>query len=209
MTTAVHSRRAIRGRGDDAGFTVVEMAITVMLLGIVSFVMFNFLTNATSITNRASKDLQAEQKMTLALRTMTQDLRSASSVTACTAVSTKTCLVLEIPRSVALGISCPQRVITYKLTGGVIQEAETDYPAAACSPTTTKFTARPLLSSVVNDPATQPLFTFFDTTGVQFDPDVTTKAIASIKTSVSVDYGINNAPKLSLSSIAALRNAQK
>lgn len=194
---------------DEDGFTIVEMAITVMLLGIVSFVLFSFLDSSMKVTTRASKDLQAEQRMTIALRQMTQEIRSASTVSQCAgAVSYKTCLVIEVPRQVAVGVACPLRRITYQLVGTTVRETRVTYPANACSPTTATFTNKPVLESVVNT-AAQPLFTYYDQAGTTFDPDVSPALVASagsIKTSVKVNYGVAGAPVISLDSMAALRN---
>lgn len=208
----VHTVRDLRRQGrrrDEAGFTIIELGVAVMLLGLVSFVLFSFLDSATSVTNRASNDLQAEQKMTLALRTVTQEVRSASSLSQCSgAVSYKTCLVLTVPRSETLGLDCPARTMTYQLVSGTVRETRATYPANACSPITTTYADRPVLEKVVNTSA-QPLFTYYDSVGATFDPDVQPAKVAdagSIKVEVKVDYGIKNAPVISLSSIAALRN---
>ena len=194
---------------DEDGFTIIEMAITVMLLGIVSFVLFSFLDSSMKITTRASKDLQAEQRMTIALRQMTQEIRSADSVTQCAGnVSYKTCIVIDVPRETMLGAACPLRRITYQLVGTTVRETRVTYPAAACSPTTTTYNARPVLEGVVNT-AAQPLFTFYDQAGTTFDPDVSPGLVASagsVKTSIKVNYGVSGAPVISLDSMAALRN---
>lgn len=193
---------------NDDGFTIVEMAVVVLLLGLVSFVMLNFLNSTLSTTTRASRDNQAEQNMTIALRTISQDIRSASSVTACASATYKTCLVLDIPRNAAVGLTCPGRTITYQFVSGQVKQTQVDYPANACSPTTTKFSARPLLENVVNG-ASDAFFTFYDKTGVAFDPDTTPAKLVdtgSIKTLVKVDYKVSGSSPISLSSVAALRN---
>ena len=199
-------------RGDE-GFTVVEVMITLLLLGIVSATLLAFLDSTLRATTRASKNVQSEQAMTLALRSMTQEIRSADKLTKCATASYATCLVIEVPRQVTLGLACPSRKITYQVTGGFIRETRVVYPANACTPTQTVFNNRPLLESVVNTNA-QPLFTYFDPTGAIFNPDLLAADVAaaavsdagSIKAEVFVDYGAVNSPVISLSSMAALRN---
>jgi prepilin-type N-terminal cleavage/methylation domain-containing protein len=204
-----------RPRRDDSGFTVVEMAVTVMIMGIASVMFLNFLNNTMTLTRRAEKDSQGEQAMTLALRTMTEDLRSASNVYACTAALYKNCLVIDVPRGQSVGLSCPSKTVTYSLSNGTLSATEVDYGASSCTTTTTKWNNRPLLQSVVNG-AGENLFTFYDGNGNVFDPDsgaytaaqaaamVTTSG--SIKAFVRVNYGMNGAPTISMSSFAALRN---
>jgi type II secretory pathway pseudopilin PulG len=208
-TAMTDTARTRRFRGD-GGMTLVEVTITSALLAVVSIVLLSFLESTTKATTRASKDVQAEQTMTIALRSMAQEIRSASAFSQCSgSKSYKTCLTFSVPRNTALGLDCPSRTITYELVSGTVRETRVTYPANACSPTTTTFNSRPLLENVVNTSA-QPLFTYYTTSGTAFDPDLGTTSVdssaGSIKTEVFVNYGAVNSPTISLSSMAALRN---
>jgi prepilin-type N-terminal cleavage/methylation domain-containing protein len=209
------ANRRSEGRGrDDAGFTVLELAVTVMIFGIVTAAFYNFLNNTMSITKRAQRDTQGDQAMVIALRTVTQDLRSASNVASCGAGTLyKSCLTLDIPRSQTVGLSCPSKTMTYTYSGTTLSQTEVDYSGSCVA--STRWTNRPLLTTMANA-SSEALFTFYDGDGNLFDPDSTTYTAAqaatmvttagSIKAFVRITYGTVNAPTLFDSSIAALRN---
>jgi prepilin-type N-terminal cleavage/methylation domain-containing protein len=205
MMSALVHRRARRA---ESGFTMIELAITVMLMGIVLAVLFEFLNNTMVLTRRSEKDLQSEQAMTIALRTVTEDLRSASTISSCgVGFSFRWCVSLDIPRSTTTGVSCPERTLTYNLAGGKLYESELDYPAGACSPTTTKYTNRVVMTGLGNG-ATDYFLTWYDPTGVAFDPDASPSQVStagSIEAMVKANY-ISGANPIQLRSIAALRN---
>jgi prepilin-type N-terminal cleavage/methylation domain-containing protein len=207
----IHALRQARLAGADDGFTLIEMSVVVILLGLVTAVLFNFMNNTVLLTRRGERDLQSEQNMSLALRTVTEDLRGASTMYSCGAgYSLKWCVSFDVPRATQQGLSCPQRTVTYNmnLTAKTVYETDIEYPTAACSPTTTKFNSRPVLESLANGTSDY-FLTWYDSTGASFDPDVTPAAIqtaASIKALVKVTYGVPGAPSLQLYSVAALRN---
>jgi len=209
MTTATTERRSTGARDED-GFTIVEMAVTIMILGIVLAVLFNFLNSTMLLSRRAERDLQSEQSMTIALRAVTEDIRAASSLNSCGAgYSLKWCVSFDVPRTTTSpALACPQRTITYNMSGGTVYETELDYPSASCSPTTTKFSNKPLLQNLSNG-ATDYFLTWYDKTGLAFDPDAspgTVSSTGSIKALVKLNYGVPGSPTISLNSIAALRN---
>lgn len=213
---------AIRRREPEEGFTVVELAVTVLVLGIVVAVLFGFLDSTTSVTARATRNVDAEQAGQLALRTISQDVRSANPVvstypaapTSCPAGGTfpaayATCLPVVVVRSDVTGPACtgpdgllvqaPYSRITYALAGGRVLQDRTDY-SSTCT-VTRSYTGRVIIDQVVNG-AGSPLFTLFDRSG-----SVTTSATnaASVRIALEVRYH-PRADVLELASAVALRN---
>lgn len=189
------------------GFTVAELAVTVLIFAIVSFVIFDFLDRTTSSTNRAISNVNAEQTAQIALRTMTQDIRSANPIgSECTAPypsNYASCLRFTVPRPTAANPNC-ESSITYGLISGVVKGIRTDTNCA-----TAVSTARDLIT-VVN-PATTPLFTYYDSKGKQMplppaSGAVPPAAAKSVKIALVVKYTGQTSDPLVLSSVAALRN---
>lgn len=210
-------------RRDESGFTVVELTIALVLMGIISATLFAFLTSVLQTTTTATSNTRTEQAVDLALRPMTQDIRGASTIatsypsatTSCTAGSYpagySNCLSFTIARPEAGQLSCPKSIITYGLkTDGVIREDRTDYRVVSGTCVgTTLYTRRQMLSGVVN--GTIPLFKYFDRFGNQLDPSAAAQStlpftqVETVRVSVIVQYK-KNAPLLSYTSDLALRN---
>ncbi|MGH9151799.1 MAG: PulJ/GspJ family protein [Acidimicrobiales bacterium] len=213
---------AIRHREPEEGFTIVELAVTVLLLGIVVAVLFAFLDSTTSVTAKATRNVEAEQAGQLALRTISQDVRSANPVvatyppapTSCAAggsfpAAYATCLPVVMVRSDVTGPTCtgpdgflvqaPYSRITYALAGGRVLQDRTDY-SSTCA-VTRSYTGRVIIDQVVNG-AGSPLFTLLDRSG-----NVTAAATnaASVRIALEVRYH-PRAGVLDLASTVALRN---
>jgi prepilin-type N-terminal cleavage/methylation domain-containing protein len=211
------------GGRDERGFTVVELTVTLMLMGIVSALLFGFLASVLRTTTNATSNTQAEQAIELALRPMTQDIRGASSITAtyptvttsCATGSYPTgytnCLSFTISRPTPGQLTCPKSVMTYGLkSDGVIRVDRTDYDVVGASCVATQLSVgRLVLSGVVN--STTPLFRYFDRFGNELDPNaagqstLTFTQAETVRVSVKVQYK-KNAPLLSYTSDLALRN---
>lgn len=191
---------------DERGFSLIELVVTVGLIGIVLAVMLNFLDNTTKVTSRAANDVRADQDGQLALRTATEDIRSASAGTLvpCAPGTWATCLTVSIAKS-TLAKPCPKRVVTYSVVGTSFQQALTDY-AADCT-TVTKSSTRALMTRVTN---TTGIFTYYQSDGITpFDLAVATDADIALTRAVKILLAVQyqaNSPVLSLSSVASLRN---
>lgn len=209
------------------GFTVAELAVVVMLLAIVTLITFSFLDSTTATTARATRNAQAEMDAQIALRTMTEDIRSANPIsgtypsggtcpaggsfpsgyasclrfTIVATTSSAYCIDPEVGR-----IPAPYSRITYGLAGGVVRQDRTDY-SATCG-VVRSYTGRPVIRNVVN-PASQPLFTYYKDKGALISPlnsfDVT--SADQIKTTLVLRYQ-QGAPTLELTSVAAPRNTR-
>lgn len=196
-------RRARQGEG---GFTVIELAVTLVVLGIVLAVLFDFLASAMGITARTNRDVRAEQDAQTALRIVTQDLRSARyhTISSCAAAGLASCVTVEIAKSTLASQDCPKRVVTYSVVAGVLKQDLKDY-AADCT-TVTKQQALNLLSGLTS----ASVFTYYAADGItpidlSSAPLTTVQAATAVTTTLSVKFQTNT-PTLTFKSTASLRN---
>lgn len=204
-------------RRDDDGFTVVELAVVMLLLSIVTAMLYGFLDGTSNATARIGLHTRAQRDAELAMRTITQDLRAASPIISAPCGSYGNCMAFEVQRAAQTGHDCEKTVIGYALASGTLLRSLTEntWTGASCAVTQT-ITNLPILASVVNatDAPTTPLFVYYDNKGVVLDPSTQATTLvkkpsqggtASIKVSFVVRYK-SNAPVLTLSGVAALRN---
>ncbi len=217
-----------RARRDESGVTLVELIVVLALMSIISLMVYDFLIESTQVAARASNSTQAENNGRLALRTVSEDLRSAeqiqplSSATACPSGTVfpagfANCITFLVPHETSAGattttiapgatpIACPFSKITYGLRAGAVREDRTDY-SASCAPMAV-FTGRIVLTGVDNT-SSQPLFTYYDTFGNLLSPTSTAadySSAGSLAVQVQVNYQ-TGAPDISLMTMAALRN---
>lgn len=202
----------------DAGFSVIEMLVVLLIMTVAGLITLNFLDNTTTVTARAGRHVQAEEDARFALRTLTQELRGANPLVgtypagspSCPATGTfpasyASCIAFEVKRTQVSGQSCPKSRLVYGVrTDGFLREDRTDYDAS-CTPTRS-YTGRQLLSGVQSGSAS--LFTFYDIDGNALsgtDPLDSYLKAGSVKVGLSVRYQ-QDAPRLQLSSIVSLRN---
>jgi type II secretory pathway component PulJ len=209
-------------RDDESGTTLIELTVVLLLVSIVGILLFGFLWSVYRTTGRMTSDSQTEKSIQLAIRPLTEDVRSASTIattypatTSCAAGSYPTgytdCLAFTIARPAAGQLACPKSLITYGLKNdGIVREDRTDYAfsGGACV-VSRSYTGRPLLTNVVNGGT--PMFTYFDAFGNKLDPNAagqTTTPFATavtIRVSLSAQYATGS-PLLSYTSDLAMRN---
>lgn len=193
---------------DDEGFTLVELMVVVLIMSIVTFMVLNFFDGMQKTVGRATNDVFSENELRIALRTMTEDIRGASSAnppltftsaTACSATATPSnCLTFIVKRSTVANPTC-QSAITYGLVGSLVKSTRTDTNCAQ----NVAFTGKTVIGSVVNGSAA--VFTYYDDNGNTLS--ASQSSAATVKVTLNVEYQ-KNAPVLSISSFAALRNAR-
>lgn len=214
--------RRLLARGEN-GVTVIELVVTMAIFSIVSVAMFNFLDQTTKISSRTERHAEAEGNAQLALRQVTQNLRSAAPITGPCAATTDTatpslpagykdCIRLSVSRNDTGGSSCARSDYVYALVpagGGTsnLVENRQDFTG------TTTCTAGPirlrriLLTNVINTSA-QPLFTYYAADGAAIDTVLNAAKVpgaVSVKTTLRVRYDPNANPLL-FTSVAAPRN---
>jgi prepilin-type N-terminal cleavage/methylation domain-containing protein len=221
--------RLWRRRRDERGVTLIELVIVTAMMSIVSIMVYTVLIDSTQTAARADNSTRAENNGRLALRTISEDLRSAvqirasSSTTACpTGLSYPagftSCIGFLIPHEVsanattttiaagAAPIGCPYSNITYGLKSGVLLEDRTNYNDSCVA--TSVVTGRTILTGIDNSSSSLPLFTFYDTFGNQLG---TANTVADFQRAGSVSIQIaltyqKGAPDIALMTTAALRN---
>lgn len=207
-----------------SGFTIVELMVVLVIFSVASLIMLSFLDSTTSATTRAGANVEAEREAQIVLRTMTQDIRGAASISAaypgtpvCPASPTFTspyggyrnCISIRIARPVAGDETCPYTDVVYGLTGSVLRTTRTEYrPVGGVCAVFSTTSAKVVMSDVVNT-AAAPLFTYYDRLGndlVGASPAKAPTSAASVKISLVKRYRQLSTPDLRLSSVVALRN---
>jgi type II secretory pathway component PulJ len=211
-----------RRERSEAGVTLVELAVVLLLLGLVSAILYGFLNTMLTQTSRTTLNTQAEKSLVFALRPMTQDIRGASAIsttypgtTSCPAGSFPTgyssCISFTVARPSSTSLSCPRSTIVYGLKAdGVLRVDRTNYKwvSGSCVATTV-YSGRPLLHNVEN--GATPLFTYFDRFGNRIDPAAAGQTALPFTTAVTVRVSLSvryktGAPLLSYTSDLAVRN---
>jgi type II secretory pathway component PulJ len=209
-------------RHDETGTSLVELMVVTLLLSIVGVIMFGFLWSVINTTTRETSNTEAEKAITLALRPLTENVRSASlisttypSTSSCPAGTYPSgytnCLSFTIGRPAAGALTCPKSVVTYGLkSDGILREDRTDYRVVAgvCG-LAFSYQGRPLLKNISN--GATPLFTYFDAFGNKLDPAAAGQTTTPFKNAVTVRVSVNDryrlgAPLLSYTSDLAVRN---
>lgn len=197
--------KSLRKSRDEAGFTMAEQVVVVGVLSVVLVIVFGFMMNATQTTTRADASVRAEQEAINALRTVTEDLRSATdeSLALCAGFTYDKCVTFSISKVTTGTDPCPKRVLKYWVDGTTLKQQLTDY-AANCT-TVTRSGTRELIKGVQSTS----IFTYYASDGVTPltlpGQDASVPNTPAVKVSLSIKFR-NNAPPLELSSFASLRN---
>lgn len=197
-------------REAEGGFTLPEVAVTMFIFSIVSVIILSFLDHSSAITNRASSNVVAEKDAQLALRTMTEEIRGANPIVGTCGTGYATCLRFAVKRPTQANPSCTS-TFTYRLADGAVTSDRSD--AGGCA-SPRSWTNRTVVG-VVNDPAVDPLFRYYDKLGTLISPTAicTTSSSCpqtawSIGINLRVKYRGQTSSPLTLSSVAALRNSR-
>jgi len=216
-------RMTTRVRRDEAGVTLIELAIVLMLTTIVAFILFGFLDSVMRVSTRATKNSEAEKAITLALRPVTENIRGTTTIasvypatTSCTSGGSyptgyTNCLQVTVMRPISGQLTCRRSVYNYGLKAdGILREDRTDYSLVGGVCTAgISYTGRPMLQNIVNGAAQ--LFTYFDEFGNQLDPAASGQTVlpftnaGTIRVTVNVSYQTGS-PLLSYTSDLALSN---
>ncbi len=69
-------------RNEEAGFTLVELLVTVVLISVISIITLGFMDSVTSVSGKASRHVVTENEAQVVLREMTQEIRGANPISA-------------------------------------------------------------------------------------------------------------------------------
>lgn len=194
----------------DAGLTVVELSVTVLLMSVVSLIVLNFFDQTLKVTNRADAQVRTEQDAQLALRTIGQDLRAANPIisipTTCSTMAT--CVRFEVQRPTNDRPLC-KSTITYRVASGSLVQDRIDTNCA----TARNYSARRIIG--ITNTSSQPVFQYFDRSGAAISPTQTCTNTQippcpvnarSVKVNLVAVYGSAPPSSLELTTTAALRN---
>lgn len=198
----------------EEGYTVAEMAVAMLILGVVTLIIFSFLDSTTAFAQRTDENVRTEESGSLALRTMAREIRAANPLGApCTAGGAyDRCLRFVVRRPTTANPTC-STTIRYRLAGGQILQDLTD---ADCA-TSRSWTDRSVIP-VVNNPTTDPPFRYFDRLGNEIaiatacSPDPSQPACVlkakSVKITLKLTHFRRTGQPIELSTFAALRNSR-
>jgi prepilin-type N-terminal cleavage/methylation domain-containing protein len=165
----------------DEGYTLPEVMITLLLLGIVSALLLGFLSNVLSTTSRATRDVDAEKEASLVLRSVAQDIRAASDISttypATSATSTcpqggsyaapsysgyTQCVGFTIRQPTDGIATCPRTEVRYGVNNGELRQDRTVFKVVlgVCQAVDTT-TGRSLMTNVTNTD----IFSYLDGSG--------------------------------------------
>jgi type II secretory pathway pseudopilin PulG len=195
---------------NDTGLTVIELAVVLFLLSVVSVMAFSFLGSTMSTAARAERNVQAERDGQLALRAMTQDLRAANPIYDACGSGYANCLEFDIKRPTSSHPDCISRM-RYTIASGFVVQDRSD---SACSQNRS-WTGRRVIAVVNSTAPSTPLFTYADRVGQPISATASCAAnpitnpcpkyAKSVTTTLMVQYQ-DSVPPLRLSSAASVRN---
>lgn len=217
--------RLLRQRDtDERGVTLVEVVITILVLGIVTTIAFDFLDRSSRIAARTDSQGRVEDDTQRVLRTVTQHLRGAqplggpctqdgqSPTLQITSSPYDFCVQFTVPRTTKGLDTCARTDFLIGVAGNgndrqlVMNRREHTGTTAACTTGAWHY-RRLLLDRVRNVGSSKPVFTFYASNGAAIAGNNTAaiQKAASVKVNLLVRFRLGTNP-IEMSSVAALRN---
>jgi prepilin-type N-terminal cleavage/methylation domain-containing protein len=190
------TRQRLQQRRDDAGFSMIEMAVTVMVFSIVMVVVFGTVLNVLSASTTFKERTQEQADTRLAIDTLVRDLRQAytGKVAPMNSIVTMQAGTISFysPDQVP---DFHLRLITYKLTAGSLTRSVTTSTnvASAVVGTANAWAFPGVLGNavaVLTGVTNSTLFTYKD----QLNG---TPATVDLVQAVQLDFVIDNSPNTS------------
>lgn len=216
-----------RIRRHETGATITEVALMTLILAVVMLLAFNFLDRASLLTARSDANGRTEMAMQDAMRAVTQNVRGAKPIVSMCSATTDTppadqsaftagyanCIVVRVPKTESAADQCAATNYAYgfvtRTSDGVRLLVENAQPVTQSGTTCVSGTwrgRRVLLERVANA-ATEPLFTYFSSTGavIPATDTVNVPKANAVRVTLVASYSANT-PNQVLVSTAALRN---
>lgn len=173
-----------RFRNEDGGFTLVELLVAIVLLGIVGGVTTTGLVQSFRTSERAQNRIQAFNELQIGMERITRELRAADPVVSAGGNE----ILLDVRR----GGACIRHRFQY--TSGAVRGGRSTTCSGAAIPMSS------LIADVQNT-AAQPVFSYLDERGVA---TTTVEDMAAIR--ITFVRAIANQPAVELTSIVNVRN---
>lgn len=153
--------------GDEDGFTLPELLITVLLLGIVSVLLLTTLTTVTRVSSRTQDRNATLADARTALEIIARDLRAANPVNAVTGATAVYDNQVSFSVFCTTGASCTAgaRSVTYTVTGGRLDQTTGGATKTLLGPDGTATLATSARRGAIVNATSEPVFTYFDRTG--------------------------------------------
>jgi prepilin-type N-terminal cleavage/methylation domain-containing protein len=152
------TRIAARRRPDDAGMTLIELLVTMILMGVIGSVVTAGVVSSMQDQRRAKSRLDAVSSTQRALERVTKDLRAADPLVAADARSVTTLVY----HGTGVNGACEQRRYYVNATNQLVQEIA-KYPASPTGANRTgglgTASSRVLVAKIANT-TTQPVFVY-------------------------------------------------
>jgi prepilin-type N-terminal cleavage/methylation domain-containing protein len=109
------------------GFTLIEIIVVIVVLSIVSGITIKFLTDSLRIYTMTVNQKTLFDEGKLALERMCRDIRDARTITTPAAGGSGNTIVFQRTNPTGSGQDLADEIITYRLSGGVIQREKASY----------------------------------------------------------------------------------
>ncbi|CAN5342810.1 hypothetical protein BH23ACT9_BH23ACT9_19450 [soil metagenome] len=166
---------ARRPSRSDAGFTLVELLVVIVLTGVIGATMVTSVVRSLDVTNRATSRVEALTDMQRALQRMSRNIRAAEPVS-----PSRSALATATPTSLSFNVYDPvtRREITYTHTGDALtQSVRTFATHTATTPGAAVVT--PVIGDL--DQGAVPVFNYFTATGAPWTAGDPVAAIARVQ----------------------------
>jgi MSHA biogenesis protein MshO len=179
-------------RAEDAGFTLVEVLVVVVLLGVVGAVFASTVIQATRVDDRTRTRADAQYAVSLAIERLTKEVRVAAPLVSVS----PTQVVVDVYPTQPAGSSLRQRHTFTLASGALTQQVQQFTPATSTTPSSTS--TRPLATGL---DLTASSFAAFDRAGA-----ATTNAAKVASFRVSLRRTTQSAKPVDASTTIYLRN---
>ena len=192
--------------GGEEGFTLVELMMVVLLMALLGVALHTSLDALVRVTRTTQDKSSVSDEVRTAMEAMARDLRAANPIDDIAPAS-----VVDYQRKVTFSVFCSTpgtagcgtnrlRRVTYQVVGNRLERVVGTTTTVLIGPNTQ--TAVPVdqrLGAVVN-PASEPVFAYFDNTGTALDvssadSSVTTRRVHDCTRSVQVHLKVVSEPR--------------
>jgi type II secretory pathway component PulJ len=203
-------------RREDEGFTVSELAVVLLVFGIVSAVIFQALASFTSGTAAAEVNTQALAEARTAVETISRDLRAANPIEIDTSMSYPTRVAFSVYCSSAGSGTCSaanQRRIIYRVVNNELRRTVGSSETVLLGPSGPSSLPRNRQRGAVVNKNNEPVFTYFDQNGAEVPasaPENYRNCAKAVKIRIAVVSDLRRADQdVDIATTVNLRNHNK